>query len=235
MWSKLLSNNSVFSANTHVYSQAFQHAIRTPLTNIYSLSSTWETTDQKNSAQVIKSIYESSQYLSEIIDTWHQPQKTQVFDLTPVIFEAVRLAVQIKSEIRVIIDKPISQSRPKVKGNRLHLVESLICLLNNAQEASLNAGRRPFIVITLLMHDKNSIKLEIIDNGPGLKSGFINQLLSRANKKSSHHLGIGRKYSYQVIARLFKGKIFTHSTHLGTRISVCLPVHKKSNQKIDVS
>ena len=202
-------------------SRVFRHACQTPLTTLIN------TTD-------LGLVQTAAKRLTELFTYLEQPKSNTVFRVTDAIYEAASLISPRQADLRIIMDQKLGSLAPKLKGNRLYFTESLICLLNNAHEATTDSHRVPLILLTINLRGKNQVQLDIIDTGPGMSILSPTRIVWRQRSTKHQGFGVGLWFARQTLTQLFDGRIITTSTPHGTRVSIILPVHKKRNRKTGV-
>ncbi len=225
-----MSKTNLLALNS---SRVFRHACQTPLTTLINAA---DVASKNNMIDQDQSTYlnlakTAAKRLTELFTYLEKPQSTTVFKIIDAIYEAASLISPRQADLRIVFNQKLRSKSPKLKGNRLYFTESLVCLLNNAHEATINSRLVPLILLTVNLRGKNHIQLDIIDTGPGM--GVLSPTHIIWRKASSKHQGsgIGLWFAHQTLTQLFGGKIITTSTSHGTRVSISLPLHKKRNHK----
>ena len=136
------------------------------------------------------------------------------------------------SEIDIVRDYP--KSTPKVKGNLTQLQEVFFNLIDNAYDAAMERrqtfkepGYRAKLKITTEYHNNGVLKIDLEDNGIGVKEEDYKKLFTPffTTKVSSHKgTGLGLYVIKKIIADNHKGRISVESRYKqGTKFKLELP------------
>lgn len=96
-------------------------------------------------------------------------------DLAALSREAIELVAYALRTNRVIVDQSISTSPVIVEGDRDQLIQVVVNILINAQQALSEVDGERHVRITVLVDGLNAV-LEISDTGPGIKPATIERI-----------------------------------------------------------
>ncbi len=151
--------------------------------------------------------------------------RKESLDLHVLIREAVKTNTLLASQAHVELSLKANESI--VLADKLHLTNVIYNLLDNAVKYNL---RNPHIIIRTL-NTSGAIKLEIEDNGIGIKPENQKKIFHRFYRVSTGNLhdvkGFGLGLSYvKLIVETHKGKITLTSTPgNGSCFTIVLPMH----------
>ena len=141
------------------------------------------------------------------------------------------------SEIDIVRDYP--KDTPKVKGNLTQLQEVFFNLIDNAYDAAMERrqafkepGYRAKLKITTEYHNNGVLKIDLEDNGIGVKEEDYKKLFTPffTTKVSSHKgTGLGLYVIKKIITDNHKGRISVESRYKqGTKFKLELPAGELS-------
>jgi signal transduction histidine kinase len=137
-------------------------------------------------AQWVESILRGARLLQVRLDhlmatVRNSSSDVQVIDVAPVLREAVDLFVKglppLERRVQVETDCEVAVSRVRVDPGRL--LQAVLNLLSNAQEALARAARSGRIVVrtgTAAAEGRQWVTVEVTDDGPGIPEAYIGRI-----------------------------------------------------------
>jgi two-component system sensor histidine kinase RegB len=107
-----------------------------------------------------------------------------------------------------------------VKIPRFAFMRSIFDLLDNAREAV--EGKDPVIQVQILNSSDNKVKINFVDNGPGIPNQILSQIGTpfRSTKKMGSGLGL---YNCQLLTNMCGGKLEIANSPRGARVTMIFP------------
>jgi len=106
-------------------------------------------------------------------------------------------------------------------GDFIHLEETCINIIKNAQEAMNNEGT----IIIKVIQTKKGINIEFVDDGKGIAKENVSKIVEPfySTKKEVGNFGLGLTYCFNVLAKHGGDIVIDSQLNLGTTISLFLP------------
>lgn len=145
---------------------------------------------------------------------------TEICDIHQVLDNCLAI-LRNKYEDGIEIEKNYSLSSSEINGNVGKLHQVFLSLLNNSIQAVTDNGK---IIINTLRQDSN-IRVEIIDNGCGIKEGDLSKITIPffTTKDPGKGIGLGLSIAYTIVKE-HKGSLnFKSKVGTGTTVVVTLP------------
>jgi len=125
---------------------------------------------------------------------------------------------------------------PVIESDRGQLQQIFLNLINNAIDAIDKDGK---VTITTKIRDKNSIQVDVIDNGKGIPQEIISHIFepffTTKDSGEKRGTGLGLFITYGIIKKLGGQISVRSSVGVGTTFSVILPIKiNLSRRKFDV-
>jgi two-component system nitrogen regulation sensor histidine kinase GlnL len=203
------------------------HEVRNPLGGIRGaaqmLADELETGELSTLARLIM---RESDRIDELIKSFGQPELEQVeLDLYPLLDEALDLlAMEFRDSVH--IERDYDPSIPPIQGDRSAIRGVILNLLRNACQAGATVVRIKTRVehsSVLLQSGKgNVIRLDVIDNGPGVSESLQPLLFLPFVTGRRDGTGLGLALSQQ-IAAAHGGLLTFEALEQGSRFSMYLP------------
>lgn len=210
------------------------HELRNPLGFIKGYTTTllrddtqWDRNVQIDFLQIIE---RETNNLSELIDNLLDSSRLQSGQMK-FTYQIVRLDSLLKDEInRALILDPgrtieltCEPDIPTIQADTRRLAQVFDNLLSNSRKYAPNAA-----VKIIVSHDANSIKINFIDNGPGIPTAYISKIFTRffripERSMDVHGSGLGLSICKQII-EMHKGEIKAESSEAGTTFIIKLPI-----------
>ena len=230
---QLIQNEKMASIGTLTAGVA--HEINNPLNYIMGAYNGLEIYFKENGSQdvnttdiLLKSIKEGIDRASKIVNGLNQfSRKSDVLDEDcdiNLILENCLAMLYDKIRDSVTIKKNLSQDTIILKGNVGKLHQVFINILTNAFQAIKDDGE----VILLTYKYDGKIRIEISDNGNGIKEEYMNQLINPffTTKPPGEGTGLGLSIAYSIIQE-HKGEIkFKSEPDKGTTVIIDIPLAK---------
>lgn len=149
--------------------------------------------------------------------------RSEILDLYLLIEDISDTMEKLLNEKKVTLEIPKYNNELYIIGDYDRLKQVFINLIKNAYEANANHIK----IVTKVI--KNNVKIEIIDNGDGIKSGDLKKIGEVFFTTKSTGSGIGVNLSKEIVS-LHKGEIkFRSKENQGTTITINLPIEKGIN------
>jgi len=195
--------------------------------------------DDEKEKEVLKSIVDTTQFLSSTIDTFRNYLKEKKVEKEVILQERINNALYITSAslennyIKVINE--IDKVEP-IKINLIlgELSQVIINILNNAKDVIIeNKINDGFIKISL-KKDKDKAIISIQDNAGGIPKDNLSKIFNPyfTTKHQSQGTGLGLYMSKEIIEKHLNGKLYAKNIDNGAVFNIELPLdNKKSNNK----
>lgn len=149
------------------------------------------------------------------------------------VLEHVRELVQVEAGARLLLKPDYDPSLPDLQADRDLLLQSILNIVRNAAQALDNDGR-----ITLRTRIRRNFnigsrkhrlvaRIEVIDNGPGIKEELLRQIFYPMITGRSNGTGLGLSISQALISRQ-QGLIECSSQPGKTVFTILLPLDGKN-------
>lgn len=208
------------------------HEIKNPLGGIRGaaqlLDTELQTPELKEYTQII---IQESDRLKLLLDKMlvpSKPSKKGVLNIHEVM-ERVRQLVMAETNNSMVIKTDYDPSIPNLKADKNQLIQAALNIVQNAVQASQNNGQiilRSRIQRHLTIngkHFKLTAKIDIIDNGPGIKKDLINQIFYPMITSRAEGTGLGLSIAQSLINQ-HNGLIECQSKPGKTQFSILLPL-----------
>ena len=145
------------------------------------------------------------------------------------VLERVRQLVQVESSGSLIVKNDYDPSIPNIFADKDQLIQAILNITRNAMQATDSKGN---IVIKTRIHRhmtigrkhyKLAVKIDIIDDGPGIDSDMLNQIFYPMITGRAEGTGLGLSIAQSLINQ-HNGLIECNSEPGNTVFSVFLPV-----------
>lgn len=218
------------------------HELRTPLTSIRALTeilhNTPELDDEKQSeftGIIIKETQRLSRLINQVLDIQKfDSQKTelqmQLADIQKVTQDAIDATRQLMEEKKITLQVQAEKELPMVLMDKDRIIQVIINLVSNAVKFCDSGDGQIQIRLT---EDKDYLKVEVKDNGMGIKQSDQKVIFDRfsqvKNVSGSGQSGSGLGLPIcKHIVELHKGTIWVESKpKKGSTFSFTLPKHQK--------
>jgi PAS domain S-box-containing protein len=156
------------------------------------------------------------------------------FDVNQSIKNALSMISEQFDHLAIKLNIQLGENVPFVTGNTLKLEQVIINLLSNAKDAILEKKKMQLALFDMFIgirsfHEKQSVVIEIEDNGTGIKEEDIDHILLPfyTTKETGKGTGLGLSISYQIIKEM-NGRIdiVSKASH-GTIFKVILDIPNK--------
>lgn len=181
-----------------------------------------------------KIIMEESDRLQSLVDRMLAPNKPPRKSRLNIhrVLERVRQLVQVEAPSGVVIERDYDPSIPMVLGDSDQLIQAILNIVRNAAQAVGQKGR---IVIRTRIHRQVTIghrrsrlaaKLDIIDDGPGIKPELMGQIFYPMVTGRADGTGLGLSIAQSLINQ-HGGLVECSSEPGNTVFSIFLPLEKE--------
>lgn len=234
---ELIQSKKMASIGT--FSSGIAHEINNPLNNI-SLS-TDTLLEELGSMQedeikdILNDIMAQTDRASKIVRNLLDFSRTQSFEMQPLYIDFVlhKTTDLIANELRIhkiALTKDISDLLPQIYGDLQQLQQVFLNLIINAEQAIGDYGT---ITIKIRENDKEYIRTDINDTGPGIAQENLEQIFDPffTTKEAGKGTGLGLSIVYGIVKE--HGGYIEVASKLGegTTISVYLPIYRNSNDE----
>lgn len=210
-----------------VYSAS--HDLRSPITSLKGLIEITQFEDNIDQIREYLTLMQESlarqdQFISDIIDYSKNKRKEIIIEpvsLHELIDETISQLMHFENVSQIEITKEILAD--KIQSDRLRLNIIISNLLSNAIKYADNSKQQMFISIKTYI-DNDLYKIEIADNGIGIKEEFIDHIFEMyfgTNKNKGSGLGL---YIAKEAVEIIKGNIYVSSeSNIGSKFIVTIP------------
>lgn len=229
-WEKMrlrLQQRELQTGMLELLSRNLGHEVRNPLGGIRGAAQMLaEELEDGELSTLARLIMRESDRIDELIQRFGQPElDRRELDLYPLLDEAFDLlAVEFRDSVR--LDRDYDPSIPPIMGDSIAIRRVVLNLLRNACQAGASEvliRTRIEYGTTLLQTGKGSvIRLEVIDNGPGVPESLRSLLFLPFVTGRRDGTGLGLAVSQQ-IASAHGGLLTFEALEQGSRFSLYLP------------
>ncbi len=210
------------------------HEIKNPLGGLRGAA---QLLDQELPEQELREytsiIIEESDRLQSLVDRMLAPNKPAHKSLINIhrVLERVRQLVQVEAP-RVQLIRDYDPSMPAIYGDSDQLIQAILNIVRNAAQA---LGDRGKITIRSRIHRQVTIglnrhplvaKIDVIDDGPGIKPELLNQIFYPMVTGRAEGTGLGLSIAQSLISQ-HGGLVECESKPGETVFSIFLPLEKK--------
>jgi len=153
------------------------HDLKTPLTRLRNRAEAAlaETGDENAAREALeRTIAESDQLIRTFnailmisrLEAGYSAEATTKVDLSAIVGDVVELYEPVAEELGVMLHSDVTGSI-EVNGNRELLAQALSNIVDNAIKYSAGSREAPSVTVTLA-NSADAVRLEVIDNGPGI-------------------------------------------------------------------
>ncbi|MGI9213484.1 MAG: nitrogen regulation protein NR(II) [Methylococcaceae bacterium] len=176
-------------------------------------------------------IMEESDRLQSLVDRMLAPNKPPRKIPLNIhrVLERVRQLVQVEAPSGVVIERDYDPSIPLINGDSDQLIQAILNIVRNAAQA---VGQRGKIIIRTRIHRQATIgsrrnrlaaRIEIIDNGPGIKPELLSQIFYPMVTGRADGTGLGLSIAQSLINQ-HGGLVECTSTPGNTVFIIFLPL-----------
>ncbi len=183
--------------------------------------------------KIIDGLIEGSNKIQNIIQNIKEFIKPDLgrldnaIDINKIIESSITITNNIikKSTNKFIVD--YEADLPLISGNTQQLEQVIINLIVNSCE-SLNGRDKMIKITTALNKNKNSIIVNVIDEGVGIPVKNLNKITEPffTTKSDRGGTGLGLSISYNIIKKFNGDLTFTSEPGKGTTATIILPINK---------
>ena len=211
------------------------HEIKNPLGGLRGAAQLLQAELQGEELQeCTRIIIDESDRLQLLVDRMLEPNKPPQMSLMNIhrILERVRQLVQVEAPPRVHIVRDYDPSIPPVFGDGDQLIQAILNIVRNAAQA---VGIEGTITIRSRIHRQVTLghrrhalaaKIEIIDDGPGIKPELLGQIFYPMVTSRAEGTGLGLSIAQSLISQ-HGGLVECSSAPGNTVFSIYLPLEKQ--------
>lgn len=226
--SKMAEIGDIFSSIAHQW--------KSPLVAITALAQDMFYSDDKGEKEEdsyhIKNIMLQANYMADTINDFQDfiiPSKEKtVFNVEQTINNMLNIVKHNMkyNYISVSIDIK-NNTNLNIYGYQNEFMQAVLNILNNAKEALLNNNEKNRNLSILLKNKYNTLVIDIIDNGPGIKNKNKNKIFQQYFSTKSKGHGIGLYMTRLIIQDKLNGKIYYKKPTKGSHFRIILKSPKK--------
>ncbi|NOQ76807.1 MAG: nitrogen regulation protein NR(II) [Methylococcaceae bacterium] len=208
------------------------HEVKNPLGGIRGAAQLLELelpdSELKEYTQII---IQESDRLKSLMDRMLGPNKPSKKELLNIhkVLERVRQLVNAEGSSNIQITTDYDPSIPELKADKNQLIQSILNIVQNAVQAMPQGGK--IIMRTRIQRHmtigrkryKLTAKIDIIDNGPGISNGLMNQIFYPLITSRAEGTGLGLSIAQSLINQ-HNGLIECESEPGNTKFSIYLPL-----------
>lgn len=112
-------------------------------------------------------------------------------DLAEVAADAIGLMAADAREMRVRLQLEAPPDLPQVPADRILLEQVLVNLIRNGMEAMAEGPRSGDVLVVRLTAQGETVRLEVLDRGPGIPAALSGKLFDPFTSTKSHGMGMG--------------------------------------------
>ena len=227
--SKMAEIGDIFSSIAHQW--------KSPLVAITALAQdmfyTHNDTEKEEDSYHIKNIMIQANYMADTINDFQDfiiPSKEKtVFNVHTTIQNMLNI-IQHNMKynyINIIMNEYNNELNFNIYGYENEFMQALMNVLHNAKDALLHNHEKNRNLSILFKNKYNTLVLDIIDNGPGIKSKNKNKIFQQyfSTKETGH--GIGLYMTRLIIQDKLNGKIYCKNSEKGSHFRILLKLHKQ--------
>jgi len=214
------------------------HEIKNPLGGIRGaaqlLDSELQDPEKKEYTQII---IEESDRLKSLMDKMLGPKKPSQKETLNIhqVLERVRQLITVETSKQLRIERDYDPSIPDFKADKNQLIQAVLNIVQNAMQAMQQVGKIT-LKTRILRHMtigriryKLTIKIDIIDNGPGINKELMNQIFYPMITSRADGTGLGLSIAQSLINQ-HNGHIECESEPGNTVFSIYLPLENGYEQ-----
>jgi len=212
--------------------RGFAHEIKNPLGGLRGAAQLLELELQDNDLkEYTQIIIKEADRMKSLMDKMLGPNKppNKVALNIHEALERVRQLVQAEMSDMITITRDYDPSIPELKADKNQLIQAFLNIVRNAAQAIQDTGEitlrtRIYRQMTIAgKRHKLTARIDIIDNGSGIKPELINQIFYPMITGRSDGTGLGLPIAQSIINQ-YNGIIECISTSENTIFSIYLPV-----------
>jgi two-component system, NtrC family, nitrogen regulation sensor histidine kinase GlnL len=211
------------------------HEIKNPLGGLRGAAQLLDRELKDNEQrEYTKIIIEESDRLQSLVDRMLAPNKPPQKTLLNIhrVLERVRQLVQVEAPPGVSLIRDYDPSIPALLGDVDQLIQAILNIVRNAAQA---VGKQGEITIRTRIHRQVTLgqrrhalvaKIDVIDNGPGIKPELLNQIFYPMVTGRAEGTGLGLSIAQSLISQ-HGGLVECASSPGNTVFSIFLPLEKE--------
>lgn len=178
-------------------------------------------------------IIQESDRLKLLMDKMLGPNKSSVKNSINIheVLERIRQLTLIEANNNILFITDYDPSIPELVADKNQLIQAFLNVVQNAVQAVQNTGE--IILKTRILrhvtidrkHYRLAVKIDIIDNGPGVKEELMNQIFYPMITGRADGTGLGLSIAQSIINQ-HHGLIECQSKPGKTTFSICLPLER---------
>ena len=224
--SRLASMGEMISHIAHQWRQPL-NILALVMQDIY-ISSQLGTLDNEKVDKSYEKSNDVLQYMSQTIDDFrnffNQSNEASLFNLNKTITSIQTLVGSTFEHRKIAFTTELNDSFT-LNGSENELIQVIINLINNAQDAIENSKVKAGHVTLTVFQTDNTIVLQVKDNGGGVKESILPKIFDPyfTTKHKTQGTGLGLYMSRQIIQKSFDGTIVVINEEKGAAFSIEIP------------
>ncbi|QSA97227.1 nitrogen regulation protein NR(II) [Methylococcus sp. EFPC2] len=210
------------------------HEIKNPLGGLRGAAQLLDRELDEEQREYTRIVIEESDRLQSLVDRMlapHTPPHKSQLNIHKVL-ERVRQLVQAEAPAGVSLHRDYDPSIPDLLGDSDQLIQAILNIVRNAAQA---VGSRGNITIRTRIHRQVTlghrrhllaVKIEVIDDGPGIKPELLNQIFYPMVTGRAEGTGLGLSIAQSLISQ-HGGLVECASVPGNTVFSIFLPLEKE--------
>jgi two-component system nitrogen regulation sensor histidine kinase GlnL len=210
------------------------HEIKNPLGGLRGAAQLLDRELEEDQREYTRIIIEESDRLQSLVDRMLAPNKPLHKSLLNIhrVLERVRQLVQAEAPAGVSLIRDYDPSIPDLQGDNDQLIQAILNIVRNAAQA---VGAKGTIVIRTRIHRQVTlghrrhplaVKIEVIDDGPGIQPELLNQIFYPMVTGRAEGTGLGLSIAQSLINQ-HGGLVECASVPGNTVFSIFLPLEKE--------
>ncbi|MEA3289662.1 MAG: ATP-binding protein, partial [Campylobacterota bacterium] len=214
------------------------HQWRQPLSAISTaasgiqISKEYNTLTKEKEDELLKSIIDNTQYLSNTIDTFRdyikEGKKLKEVILQDILNNAINITeASLKNNHIKLINNINSVEPIRITMVIKELPQVIINLINNAKDILIENNIDDKIITIDLIKKEDNIIISVEDNGGGVPNNIIDKIFEPyfTTKHKSQGTGLGLHMSYKIITESLDGRLWAQNTKNGAKFFIELPIN----------
>lgn len=187
------------------------HEIRNPLGGIRGAAQLLsEEAGSEAFAEYTRIIIQEADRLTELVNRMQASTRANLDEAVNIhrVIEHVRQLLQAETDKDCRFLTDYDPSLPRVQGNRDLLIQALLNVMRNAAEATCDQDGDRWVKVrtridNLLMdgHRRQVVRVEVIDNGPGIDEGIGSQIFDPMVTGKPGGTGLGLPITAEIVAQ----------------------------------
>ena len=170
-----------------LYASLLRHDLGNDLQVIFSTTEIAQMVTPEDSElyEFLMATKASAERMTRLLDVFGRPEKEAEKEIVAIIERVANQASTAHKQLKIKVKAPQKIQRIRVTGGRL-----LPMVFDNIfRNAAQHAGAKPVVDVSIT-RDQNHVKIDIIDNGPGIPKKLLPKLFERGAATTESGLGL---------------------------------------------